>query len=297
MRTILYATDYSENAAAALRYAYEISRKTDAQIVALNVFSLPAVFVGPGNAKQKFEVEKDVGKEALEQLRAFCEGILDDEKSKLNIRYEVREDKLTVHGITSMINQYEADLVVLGTRGENGFREAFIGSTAMGVIEKASCPVLTVPEEAVYGGFDRIAYATDFEDADVEAIKALTEIAMEFNAEMHVIHILSDREYEGSHNMDWFSQRIEEEVGYENTKFETLVRDDVYEAMNNYVRNRSISLIAMLEREKERLVDRWFHRDLVKRMEFNTIIPLLSFNENFITRVAREKLLKESKTE
>jgi len=43
VKTILYATDYSDNSAAALRYAYQLSKSLKASLVALHVFDYPTV--------------------------------------------------------------------------------------------------------------------------------------------------------------------------------------------------------------------------------------------------------------
>jgi hypothetical protein len=37
-------------------------------------------------------------------------------------------------------------------------------------------------------------------------------------------------------------------------------------------------MLAMLEKERVSLLDRLFHRDLVKRMEFHARLPILCFN-------------------
>ena len=41
-------------------------------------------------------------------------------------------------------------------------------------------------------------------------------------------------------------------------------------------------MLVMLEKERFGFIDKWFHDDLVRKMEFRTSIPLLSFNEQFL---------------
>jgi hypothetical protein len=48
----------------------------------------------------------------------------------------------------------KADLLVMGTKGATGLREAFIGTITAGVIESINIPVLVVPEKAKFTGMN-----------------------------------------------------------------------------------------------------------------------------------------------
>ncbi|HEX3636833.1 MAG TPA: universal stress protein [Paraburkholderia sp.] len=47
--------------------------------------------------------------------------------------------------IRTTANEFNADLLVLGTHGRRGFRRLFLGSVAERVLRSSSCPVLLVP--------------------------------------------------------------------------------------------------------------------------------------------------------
>ena len=42
------------------------------------------------------------------------------------------------------------DLIVMGTHGRTGAKRVLLGSVAEGVVRRAICPVLTVPEAATF---------------------------------------------------------------------------------------------------------------------------------------------------
>jgi nucleotide-binding universal stress UspA family protein len=50
--------------------------------------------------------------------------------------------------VTELAAEYEADLIVMGSRGHSKIRQMLLGSTAERVVEHAPCPVLTVHEHA-----------------------------------------------------------------------------------------------------------------------------------------------------
>jgi nucleotide-binding universal stress UspA family protein len=54
----------------------------------------------------------------------------------------------TIHSVTGTIVDYaknnNVDLIVVGTRGQSGFKQLLVGSVANGVSQHAHCPVLVV---------------------------------------------------------------------------------------------------------------------------------------------------------
>ena len=46
--------------------------------------------------------------------------------------------------IVEFVKEYDADLVVMGSRGLSGLKELFLGSVSHFVVQKAPCPVFIV---------------------------------------------------------------------------------------------------------------------------------------------------------
>lgn len=92
MNTILYATDYSENSIAALKYAHQMSLKMNAKLLAVHVF------VNPSTSRTKTEgssteLEMDSIMENNAKLEEFCEKHLGSDLNKMNITVEAIQDK------------------------------------------------------------------------------------------------------------------------------------------------------------------------------------------------------------
>lgn len=277
MKTILYATDYSENSSAALKYAHKMSTQMGAHLVITHVFNYPTV-LGIDVLSEPFpQLEKDAFKKHRFKLEKFCVEHLGNEWDTPNIQLEVVENKSIINGIISTVTKWHAFLIVIGMKGGSRLREMIMGGTTKHLIEKAPYPILSIPEDTSYMPLKTIVYATDFEEEDVYAIRKLVEMAEEFDAEIKVVHISTKKEYAGEVQLEWFKDMLQQKITYKRLNFEVLFTEDVFDTLRIYLGDVGADLVVMLEREKGGFLKKRFHWDLVKKMESYGRVPLLSF--------------------
>lgn len=278
MKTILYATDYSKNSVAALKYAQKLSAKLDTCLVVTHVFGYPLVTEG-----MTIENLSELRKQNLimhrTQLKDFCQQHLGSQWKNMNLKIAPVEDLAILDGIIALTVDWKPELIVVGAKGESVLQDFLLGSTTKRLIKKAKCPVLTIPSEAKYSAPKTIVYATDFEQEDVFAIRKTAELAKQFKSKIKVVHISTKKEYAGETQMLWFKNSLSEKVTYKNLEFKLLFSDDIFEYLRYYLDEVNADLVVMLERKKHGFLNKWFHRDLVKKMQSSGDMPLLSFNE------------------
>ena len=101
-------------------------------------------------------------------------------------------------GICEAAVEQGVDLIVMASHGLGGLKHAFIGSTAEGVVRRASCPVLTVPErELSMGDAQRASFAprrilvtTDFSEASKKAFPYAIALARKFEASLLLVYVV-----------------------------------------------------------------------------------------------------------
>src|SRR5690554_4006039 len=155
MKTILYATDYSESSIAALKYAYNMSLKINAKLLAVHVFDFP---------KTISSREEDISKELLTghqtKLTDFCEEHLAWESDNAPVKTEVIVNPSIVHGIVEKAKEVQACLIITGMKGTSRLRTMIMGSTTRDLIENAPYPVLTIPKDISYKQIKTMVYAS-----------------------------------------------------------------------------------------------------------------------------------------
>ena len=145
VKKILCPTDFSEPSMAALDAACEFAQHFDAELIILHVLPLTVIYPNEMGLAAANYLPSD------EERRAQAQGQIANLIQE-RVPKEVRTATEVLMGdapseITSAASNANADLIMIGTHGETGWRFLAIGSVAAKVVRMAHRPVLTI-----YGG-------------------------------------------------------------------------------------------------------------------------------------------------
>ncbi len=141
-KRILCPTDFSEPACKAIRVAGEIAEQFSAQLILLHVVGPVPVLETP-TGLAGFDIasyQHELTESAHESLARRIERHI---PSSLNVRPVVTHGE-AAHEIARVAEEEKADLIVLSTHGETGWRHRIFGSVTEKVIRIVACPVLTI---------------------------------------------------------------------------------------------------------------------------------------------------------
>jgi len=82
-----------------------------------------------------------------------------------------------------------------------------------------SVPILTVPVNSKKPYLDRSLFATDFRSKDMEALAATVKLASAFDAELHVLHVSSQKEMDEEIRFRGFKDLVKERFDYPKFRF------------------------------------------------------------------------------
>jgi universal stress protein A len=140
IRRILHATDFSPASRSASAKALELAKQDRARVCLVHVQVPPSPFLGDELPSSYLELQARARRDAERRLAAAV-----DKAKKAGVRVE---SKLIVGTPSEQIirhaGRWHADLIVVGTHGRTGLGRVFMGSVAERVLQRASCPVLTV---------------------------------------------------------------------------------------------------------------------------------------------------------
>ncbi len=277
MKTILYATDYSENSIAALKYAQRMAEDMEVRMVVVHVFDYPTVMGTEGLDGPLPDLDKTAHEYHLSKLEDFCTEHVGFKWKSPNVELRTVENASVVKGIISVAEEWHAQMIVTGIKGESILNEILMGSVPKKLIEKAPCPLLAIPSKAFYNTPKTIVYATDFEEEDVYALRKLAEMAERFDANIKIVHIATAKEVHKNAQMDRFKDSVRQKVSYDRIEYEEIIAETVFESLIAYFDKVEADMVVMLERDRKGFLNKIFHRDLVKKIESFGKIPVLSF--------------------
>ena len=196
--------------------------------------------------------------------------------------------------ISDIAQTEKADLIIMGTSGASGMKEELFGTTATASIEKAPCPVLLIPEKTNLLKIEKIVFATDYQDNDLESLGFLCKIGALYNAEIIIVHISQTAhtdEYEPD-LLEWFRHELKEKqhVEYKNISFHLLIAGDVVDELQAYIEKYKVDIVAMSTR-KRNTFSRLFNKSFTKTFAYHTHIPLLAFHG---VKSVKDELMIES---
>jgi nucleotide-binding universal stress UspA family protein len=138
---IVVGVDGSDNSAHALRWALDEARLRDgATITALFAWELPMVGV-PG-AFERDEIER----EAKAMVAGQVASLIPDGDGGVQVDAVVAEGAPSA-SLIAACEQTNADLLVLGSRGREGFAGLLLGSVGQQCAAYAPCPVTIVKDK------------------------------------------------------------------------------------------------------------------------------------------------------
>jgi nucleotide-binding universal stress UspA family protein len=144
---ILVAVDGSEESMLAADCAIDMAKKNDAELIALNVIDIKYLYSTsyawrPVNPDIIKSIVKNHEEHAQRWLTIVREKANDN---KIKSRTEFIIDPTSIVGaIIEYAERENIDLLVIGSRGQTGFKKLLSGSVASGVVTYAHCPVMVV---------------------------------------------------------------------------------------------------------------------------------------------------------
>ncbi len=140
-KTILFATDFSDNSEYAFDYALALAKKFEALLAIIHIINEPVDLRGFYVPHISFEsLEEEIEESARKMMERFCRShVRAYEPVMTFIVPGVPYDEIIKKAL-----ELSADLIIMGTHGRSGLDHVLFGSTAEKVVRKSPIPVMTV---------------------------------------------------------------------------------------------------------------------------------------------------------
>ncbi len=277
MKTILFPTDFSKNAAHASRYAGMLAKLYDANLVFLHVNNVPMI---PQN-NISFGVDSAISlseKSTKADLEVFTKQFIHDsdlpaERITQRVAYGFAAEI-----ILEIADSIKADMIVMGTQGASDMMDKWLGTHAQEVMKKAECPVFTIPKNVPIDYPQRILYAADFKEDEILATEKLLYMAKPLGASCKVVHIHDYFEPNVGHILEETIKELEEKFKNEDVTIQQFHRADIIEGLEGYIKTYDPDILAMAIHEKS-FLSSIFDTSITRHFIQEAKLPMLTFKK------------------
>ena len=283
---ILVPVDFSPVSSLTCKLAFNIASHLHVKLIFMHCYINPVIHSVPyadvyvydsalltrmddaeKNANKKFEdfirnLSQDIGKEKWRSV-----------KTEFIIKPGYADEDILAYA-----NENDSRLIVMGTGGD---AELTVGSVTVDVIYNAKVPVLVIPEkmpEKELPDFNKVLYATNFDEKDFVAIDKLVNILKPFNIKVFCVHVGKED------SSEWNKARLEGMKDILKNKYSEkdfdcrlLVGNNILEEIDRFIDQEKIDIIS-LTTHKRNMISRIFNPSVAKKMVFHVKTPLLVFH-------------------
>lgn len=189
---VLLPTDFSENAFNASRYALQMFAEDEVEFVLLNTFKINGYVEGSQFSASPSDHRMEGKQQQSEtSLRKYNEQLKPFSNSKKHRFSLISKNLSLVDAIQQELSDQSISLIVIGTQGSTGAYQTVYGSNTIDIMEEVkNCPILAIPADASFDGFNEIVLANGYKiqhkGKDFSYIKFL---AKKYNSPIRVLHI------------------------------------------------------------------------------------------------------------
>jgi nucleotide-binding universal stress UspA family protein len=262
MKRILFPTDFSESASNAVRYAAQYVKDNNAELVLYNAYGVLDSGSLEDTAGKLEALARDVRHSYDISCRAITEPTFGDVSKHIN----------------NIAERY--DLVIMGTKGTDGFLQSLKGSNAYNAILSADVPFLIIPLGFKGTKIESIVYAYDYSNEQKLPMQQLLPFAETLNTKsLTVLRVL---EKDSTSNFESLSktlptplQRVEEGLEF---KFDALSSTlTTANTIHQYMLARNSTALCLCTQRRD-FFEHLFHKSVIKEISALADYPLFVFH-------------------
>lgn len=189
MKKILVPVDFSQHSEYAMEVAANIAKKHNSEIIAVHMMGLSEAVVTRDESKEVFEAMYYM-KLAEKRFDEFLDkGYLEGVKVTDTVHNYKNFSELN-----DLAQEFNADLIVMGSHGSSGLKEVFVGSNTEKVVRTSEIPVLVIKHRAEIFNPKLGVFACDFLENSVGPYKRAKKVfdALGINMQMLYVNLAGD---------------------------------------------------------------------------------------------------------
>lgn len=275
MKRIIVPVDFSKYSEYALKAAADLAKKHNAEILVLHMLEIGSASISE-SAIQNQEMTIFYLKLAEKNFKNF----LKKEYLK-NIKVTpIIKHYIAFNEVNKVAEEYNADLIIMGSHGATGMKELFLGSNTEKVVRNSEIPVLVIKQEQQNLNFDDVVFASDFSEEAIESYQKVMKFLSVFSKNIHLVHVNTPyKDFQSSTEIEnkiaHFLLKAEGNLNRLNT-INYIADYSVEKGILNFCNVIGSDLIAVITRGKKGLTH-FFSGSVSEDVTNHSLLPVITF--------------------
>lgn len=274
MKTIIAATDFSENSRNAVWYAAALAKAIKARLVLFNHFDFPLPATDlPGMVPVY-----------VDELAQLAEARLKELKEEINQKFDIPVECSAQCGsaivdVEELAQKLKADLIVTGFKGSSPLVNTLFGGFTAPLMRRGRVSLLAVPPEARFRHIDTILLACDDHFMEeTRVLRPLLGLATDFNARIEVVTMRPEGQGSVAVGKPGEASNLEKALAPLNHNYIFGSVEDVPETILGWAIWDSADIVAMIPHHHSWLAN-VLHPSMTQRVATSVKVPLLVLGE------------------
>lgn len=272
MKQILVATDFSNGAANAIKYALDLAKILGMGVCAIN--AIPSM-EGVGNNIYNAIYIEDYHNNKRKALKEWVNNFVTDEFKDVPVTTLCDVGSLK-NVLSGYIAHNHVELLVMGITGSTGIA-GIVGSNASTVVEAIKLPTLIIPLESRFSKTAVITLATDYETRlSADDVNALNEMVQAFDSDkMKVLYVSDNQEKK---NIEVEENKLKELIKHAELEFNYINESSTIKGILDFVQANDTDILCLVKHHHN-IVYRLFTRSTIDRVMNKSVKAILILHE------------------
>ncbi len=179
-------------------------------------------------------------------------------------------------GIRDYAKKISADLIVMGSKGQTALEEILIGSNTEKTVRSLDIPTLVTKKEDANFKFEKLVFASTFENDEAKALEGFLEFAKNFESELYFLKINTPQKFESTSSSRKKVADFIAKYNIDNYAIRVYNDNTVEEGILNFSEEENVDMIALATHGRSGL-SRFFNGSVSLNLSKNVLKPVLTF--------------------
>lgn len=273
LKKLLVPTDFSASAQNAYRFALDMVQESDAHIQLVHYYQAELDPVYPYFGVASFSFVQKLKEKLKTASQNEHLAAARQEGASLEVETSLLEGFVEIE-LPPRATDLAADLIIMGTTGEGGRLNKWLGTVSSTIAQKTICPSLLIPNGVKFKGFQQILFASDFQTHDEAILQQVFDFATIYGANVHFVHVAEPSKPDHHLHPLPIESFFRDKAPHPTFTMTTIKNSSPIEAINRYSKEHNIDLVALATRQRS-LMANMLHKSMTKQLIFNSEIPLM----------------------